>query len=390
MLVLADDPDPPDQLLDAATYGADIEAWLGRRPPALLAAQAPLPRYSERVDAMSALMAALHEAGWSRYGWPVEVGGRGGTIVHRAIMWEALARHGVPGMALFEHLEILAPVLVADGPTALVARLLPELLAGQELWAQGFSEPDAGSDLASLRTTAVADGDDFVIAGRKIWTSWARYATWCLLLARTGDRASRHRGLTAFIVDLRSPGVEVSAIEQANGTDELAEVAFDQVRVPGDRIVGELDGGWKVAMHILSHERGTFAWFRHCFLYQQLLDGVGGAGVWGDDGRHDTAVGEALLDLVAVTAAGHAGVRSHASGAPLGPKAAYTKLLLCAAEQAVQDRVLAADPDLAVGVQHPEVALGRQEYLFSRIVTVYGGSQQMQLDTIAKQILRLP
>ena len=114
------------------------------------------------------------------------------------------------------------------GPTAFVADALPAFLAGRELWAQGFSEPDAGSDLASLRTRAVPDGDGFVITGRKIWTSWARYATWCLVLARTGPTESRHRGLTAFIVDLRSPGVEVSAIEQANGTDELAEVAFDE------------------------------------------------------------------------------------------------------------------------------------------------------------------
>ena len=148
-------------------------------------------------------------------------------------MWEALARHGVQGMALFEHLEVLAPTLAALGPPDLVAELLPEFLSGRQLWAQGFSEPDAGSDLASLRTTAVLDGDEYVIDGAKIWTSWARYGTWCLLLARTGDAASRHRGLTAFVVDLHAPGVEVRAIEQANGTDELAEVHFDDVRVAG-------------------------------------------------------------------------------------------------------------------------------------------------------------
>jgi hypothetical protein len=140
-----------------------------------------------------------------------------------------------------------------------------------------------------------------------------------------------------------------------------------------------------VAMHILSHERGTFAWFRHCFLYQQLQEAAAH-----DTGRNDRQLGDALLDLAAVTATGHAGVVAHAAGETLGPKAAYTKLLLCTAEQAVQDHALAADPDLAIGVQSPEVALARQEYLFSRIVTVYGGSQQMQLDTIAKQILRLP
>ena len=376
---------PAASLLDLSCYATALEGWLDQAPPPLVAACRPHPDYATRVEVMSGLMAELHEAGWARYGWPTEVGGLGGTIAHRAAMWDALARRGVPGMALFEHLEILAPTLVAHGPRPFVAEALPALLSGRELWAQGFSEPGAGSDLASLRTTAVADGDGYRINGRKIWTSWARYATWCLLLARTGTTDSRHRGLTAFVVDLRAPGVEVSAIEQANGTDELAEVAFDDVHVPGDRIVGALDGGWAVAMHILSHERGTFAWFRHCFLHHQLREAASR-----DDGRGDSALGGAFLDLAAVTATGHAGVMAHAHGAPLGPKAAYTKLLLCAAEQSVQDCVLAGDLELAVGVQTPEVALRRQEYLFSRIVTVYGGSQQMQLDTIAKQILRLP
>src|SRR5205085_5398967 len=139
---------------------------------------------------------------------------------------------------------------------------------------------------------------------RKIWTSWARYATWCLVLTRTGTPESRHRGLTALIVDLRDAGVEVRAIEQANGTDELAEVTFDDVFVPADRVVGDVDGGWAVAMHILSHERGTFAWFRHLFLYPYLLHGAEHAAP-----EHDTAVGNALLDLAAVSAAGYAGVQ---------------------------------------------------------------------------------
>ncbi|HET6948906.1 MAG TPA: acyl-CoA dehydrogenase family protein [Acidimicrobiales bacterium] len=376
---------PPDPLHDVRAYAAELDAWLAGRPACLGAVTIPIPSYARRVGAMAGLMGALHDAGWSRYGWPVEVGGLGGSILHRAAMWEALARHGVPGMALFEHLEILAPTLVATGPQPFVAEALPEFLAGRQLWAQGFSEPGAGSDLASLRTTARPTGDGFVVNGRKIWTSWARYATWCLLLARTGTRESRHRGLTALVVDLRDPGVEVRPIEQANGTDELAEVAFDDVVVPADRLVGEVDGGWRVAMHILSHERGTFAWFRHCFLYQHLLDRIDHAAA-----GHDAALGHALLDLAAVTASGHAGLEAHATGVPLGPLAAFPKLLLCAAEQSVYDWVLATDPDLAVDAAGDDVAVRRQEYLFSRIVTVYGGSQQMQLETIAKQLLRLP
>jgi alkylation response protein AidB-like acyl-CoA dehydrogenase len=370
---------------DHGAYATAFEHWLGSNADVLADVARPVHPYTDRVVAMAHLMARLYDAGWSRYGWPERVGGFGGTILHRAAMWDALARHGVLGMALFEHLEVLAPTLVAMGPQPLVAQVLPEFLRGRELWCQGFSEPGAGSDLASLRTRARQEGDGFVVTGRKIWTSWARYATWCLVLARTGTPEARHRGLSAFVVDLRAPGVEVSAIEQANGNDELAEVAFDEVYVPRGRVLGQLGGGWAVAMHILSHERGTFAWFRHCFLYAHM------AGLTGDAGAaDDRALGEAVLDLAAVSATSAQGLRAHAADAPLGPRAAFTKLLLCAAEQSVNDWALAARPDLALGAEGPRTAWLREEYLFSRIVTVYGGSQQMQLETIAKQVLRLP
>lgn len=366
-------------------YRAAFERWLEGRPDVLVHATIPYASYSTRVETMRTLMNALYREGWARYGWPEELGGLGGTIAHRAAMWEALARHGVPGMALFEHLEVLAPTLAEHGPPDFVARALPKFLSGTELWSQGFSEPGAGSDLASLRTTAQTSGDGFVINGRKIWTSWSLFATWCLVLARTGPADSRHRGLTAFIVDLRAPGVEVRGVEQANGTEELAEVTFEDVFVPADRIVGELGGGWAMAMHILSHERGTFAWFRHCFLYTAIQDCLPLSSP-GDDAQ----LGNGLLDLAAVTAAGIAAVEAHSRHEPLGPKAAFTKLLLCNAEQSVNDWILATDPELTLEIEDDELAARRQEYLFSRIVTVYGGSQQMQLETIAKQILRLP
>lgn len=370
---------------DLREFANRLEQWLAEHPEVLAGVCRPLPVFAERVEAAREFMAALYDAGWTRYGWPAECGGLGGSVLHRGAMWEVLARHGVPTMAVYEHLEVLIPTLVALAPPEIVAERFPAFLSGRELWSQGFSEPDAGSDLANLRTTAVADGEVYRITGRKIWTSWSKYADWCLLLARTGEPGSRHRGLTAFIVDLQSPGVEVRAITQANGTDELAEVFLDDVEVPAGRIVGELGGGWAVAMHILSHERGTYAWFRHLFLYQHLA----GCLDLGDP-HGDAALGNALVDLAAVTATGHTGLHAHAADAPLGPKAAFTKLLLCAAEQSVNDWVLASDGDLAAGIQDDETVMRRQEYLFSRIVTVYGGSQQMQLETIAKQILRLP
>jgi alkylation response protein AidB-like acyl-CoA dehydrogenase len=374
-----------DPLHELSAYREALAKWLTSFPPRVAAACAARPSFVALVEAASAMMAELFDAGFGRYGWPEALGGLGGTILHRAALWEALARHGVRGMCLFEHAEVLLPTLCALGPPGFVRHALPAYLAGRERWAQGFSEPGAGSDLASLRTRANPVDGGYVIRGRKIWTSWAPYATWCLLLARTGTPESRHRGLTAFVVDLRAPGVAPRAIVQANGTDELAEVAFDDVFVPAERVVGEPGGGWAVAMHILSSERGTFAWFRHCFLHEQLRAHTEHA-----EPAHDLTLGEALLDLAAVSATSFAGLESHAAGAPLGPRAAFTKLLLCEAERSVQDRILASDADLAVGLQDDETAVLRQEYLFSRIVTVYGGSQQMQLETIAKQLLRLP
>lgn len=375
----------PDPLLDHARYAAALEGWLEAKPPTVLRASAPLPRYGERVEAMSQLMGELFAAGFARYGWPRELGGLGGGILHRAALWDALAHAGVRGMALFEHVEILLPTLCELARPALARAALEGFLSGRELWAQGFSEPAAGSDLASLRTLARPVDGGFALRGHKIWTSWAAYATWCLVLARTGPPGSRHRGISAFVVDLRAPGVRVDAIRQANGTDELAEVVLDDVFVASDRVVGEVDRGWDVAMHILSCERGTFAWFRHGFLYQQLLAQLERA-----EPESDAAIGNALLDLASVSALSRAGLASHGAGAPLGPRAAFTKLLLCEAERAVGDCALADDPDLAVGVQDDETSCLRQDYLFSRIVTVYGGSQQMQLETIAKQLLRLP
>jgi alkylation response protein AidB-like acyl-CoA dehydrogenase len=380
-------PTTPDHAasVSPAAFAEALEAWLATRPPAVLAAAEHVADYPTRIRIMQDLMQVLWDEGFVRYGWPAEVGGLGGSFLHRAAMWEGLARHGVLGMNLFEHLEVLLPTLVELGPLPFTSEHVPLYLSGREIWSQGFSEPGAGSDLAALRTKAVPDGDGYRISGQKIWTSWSVWAQWCCVLARTGTTESRHRGITAFIVDLRDPGVEVRGIWQANGNEELAEVFFDDVFVPADRIVGELDGGWRVAMHILSHERGTFAWFRHNFLYQQLIE----FGASSPDAP-EFLLGDALLDLVAATACSANGVKAHAAGEILGPRACTNKLMLCTAEQSVQDAILAGDVDLAIGVQDELTDLLRQEYLFSRIVTVYGGSQQMQLETIAKQVLQLP
>ena len=366
-------------------YASALDTWLSARPDGLVGATSPLANTDSYMAATRSLMHDLYSSGWSRYGWPEEVGGFGGSILHRAAMWELLARHGVRGMAAFEHLEVLGPTLLALGPSEFVSEVFPRFLDGTQTWAQGFSEPDSGSDLGGLRTRAVPSAGGYTLTGRKIWTSWARFARWCLVLARTGPTESRHRGITALMVDMTAPGVDVRSISQSNGHDELAEVTFDAVEVPGGRILGDADGGWKVAMHVLGHERGTFAWFRQCFLQQTLLDSL----PWSEPAA-DGLLSEAILDLASVRAMSLAALRAEHHGALLGPRAAFTKLLLCDAEKSLYDWVLGTDPDLAVDPFDGAALERRAGYLFSRIVTVYGGSQQMQLDTIAKQVLKLP
>jgi alkylation response protein AidB-like acyl-CoA dehydrogenase len=341
--------------------------------------------FGERVQLARDLRRMLCDHGWGQVGWPTNVGGAGGTILHRGVIYEELYRAGWSGPTIFEHLEIIAPTLVRYCSPGFVASVLPDFLNGSQAWAQGFSESEAGSDLAGLRTRAELDGDAYVVNGVKIWTSWAKYARWCLALVRTGTTQERHRGLTLIAIDLESPGVLVWPITQANGTDELAEVTFRDVRVPRSQVVGDVGGGWRVAMYLLAHERGTLSWLKQCAFRQRLATC---AKVMRED--HDRELGRVALQIAGVRAAAANLLGREAAGQELGPEAAFNKLLMTRTEQNLFD--LLRDVDgirTAMPGDGREELLLRQEYLFSRIVTIYGGSQQMQLITIARHILGL-
>ena len=227
---------------------------------------APLGRHGDDVDARmthsAQLLSWLFDGGWVRHGWPEEVGGLGGPADVRLQILERLTLRGywIP-----EHLfalEVVGPAVVSYSPE-LAARFMPAALRGDELWCQGFSEPEAGSDLAALRTRAVA-GDDgnFLLSGQKIWTSYGARADRMVALVRTGPADSRHRGLSMLLIDMDLPGVERRPIALASGREEVAEVFFTDVVVGRDRLIGELDGGWGVAMDLLQYERGAYAWMR--------------------------------------------------------------------------------------------------------------------------------
>lgn len=385
-------PDSGDGVWATADLGDFAEAfrhWLINNWASLEPLMQPRPDYDERVASARQMRRKLFDAGWGRYGWPSRVGGLGGSILHRGIVHEELTRRGWPGPANFEHLEIIAPILVNHADPAFMANVFPAFLSGEEAWAQGFSEPAAGSDLASLRTTArLAESDaepHLIVTGRKLWTSWAAWARRAIVLVRTGTPEERHRGLTLLAVDLTQPGIEVRRIRQANGTDELAEVTFDDVRVPLQHVIGGIGGGWGVAMNLLSYERGTLAWSRHCHFLARL-----GQGIAASEPGDERDLGRMFVDLLGLRAVAASASIREAAGEQVGPEAAFTKLLMTRSEQDLYNllsRIHGAEA--AARPRSADDELFFQEYLFSKIVTVYGGSREMQLITIARRLLGL-
>lgn len=200
----------------------------------------------------------LYDAGWAGISWPKDCGGRGAAVMEQVIFIEEMARAEAPPMANVIALGLIGPTVIAFGTSEQKKRYLAKMLSAEEIWCQGFSEPNAGSDLAALSTTGVLDGDHFVVNGQKCWTSYAWAADWCELIVRTDPAAPKHKGLTALLVDMHSPGVEVRGLKQMSGESEFGEIFFRDVRVPVANVVGKVNEGWGVAMGTLMHERGTF------------------------------------------------------------------------------------------------------------------------------------
>ena len=225
----------------------------------------------ESVARFRPLQRLLWDDGWNRLGWSPEHGGLGGTPLHRFVVAEELAAAGYVNPEILSTVEIIAPMLVRYAPS-IAATHLAMAFRGDEVWCQGFSEPDAGSDLASLRTRAIPDGDGFRLTGQKMWSSFGSLAEWCCLLARTGAPDSGHRGLTMFWVELAAPGVRVVPTRCETGRNETAEIFLDDVYVPADRLIGAVGQGWATVMYLMQFERGAFAWNRQGAHHSQLRE----------------------------------------------------------------------------------------------------------------------
>jgi len=377
--------DTPDRSI--AEFRAELTAWLDVHHHELAPPYDAPRSLDDQIAQMQRVKSILFDAGWMRYGWPARVGGLGGSPMLRTELGAALAARDLTDPGLFSLIEVLAPTLIDFAPETLAAEVVPRLLSGAEMWCQGFSEPGTGSDLAALHCRAVPDGaSSWVINGQKVWTSLAQYADRCVLLTRTGPPDSRHRGITAFFVDMDTPGITVAPLEMINGVKEFAEVFFDDVVVPADRILGEVDGGWAVAMSILPYERSSCFWQRIAYLYRRLEQVVE---IAPDDERNAQIVGDAFAHLHALRARSRVTQHRLAAGETLGAETSIDKVLVATAEQSTYDaarRLLSG----AIEIDDSNESLTwRTEYLYSRAATIYGGTAEVQRNIIARRLLDL-
>ncbi len=235
----------------------ELRAWLGTNVPKDWAEWREKP-LEESFPYLREWQRKLHEGRWAAVSWPKEYGGRSATLMQQAIFWEEMARAQAPSMANALGLGLIGPTIIAYGTEAQKQRFIPKILSAEEIWCQGFSEPNAGSDLAGLQTKARLDGNYYVVNGQKVWTSFGWVGDWCELVVRTDPNVPKHKGLTVLLVDMKSPGVEVRPLRQMTGESEFNELFFRDVRVPAENVLGKVNDGWNVAVSTLMYERGSY------------------------------------------------------------------------------------------------------------------------------------
>ena len=343
----------------------------------------------------------LYDAGYAGLAWPADAGGKGLPITQQLVYLEEYARAEAPYISVnFVGMMHAGPTLIAEGTDAQRRFHLPRILKGEDVWCQGFSEPSAGSDLASLRTRAVRDGDDFVVSGQKIWSTRAHVADWCELLVRTDPDAAKHKGISWLILDMRSEGVEVRPMRTIDGESHFCEVFLDEVRVPVANLVGEENDGWRVTNVTLRFERGT-AFAQHIItmraqvrrlialaVARRTIDGT----VWDSDafrqkvGRIEASI-EALWRLTQMCVA-----EAEETGAP-SPMGSAVKLRYSELSQEIAELAMRAIGRPIIGrAEVDDIATDDavREYLWSLQYTIAAGTSQIQRNLVAERLLGLP
>jgi len=374
---------------DDARFRAALRTWLA----------AHKPKRAERVPHDDASLAdefeflkrwqrTLHDAGYVGLLWPKDYGGHGAPPVQQAILNEELARVRAPQLLNRVGINNAGPTLIAHGTEAQKQRLLPPILSGEEMWCQLFSEPGAGSDLAAVRTKAERDGDVFRVTGQKVWTSYAQFSKWAILLART-DAAAKHKGITYLILDMQSPGITIRPLTQITGSTEFSEVFLEDVAVPVANVIGAVNAGWEIAMTTLAHERGTGFAFKEQVLQRIALDDVraraGETGRTGDPIVRQ-AIARAHVDVEIMRLLNCRTLTRLERGLEPGPESSIVKLFWASLTQRIHDLALAVEGPAAVRSD------GRwpQAFLWSRVSSIAGGTSEVQANIIAQRLLGLP
>jgi alkylation response protein AidB-like acyl-CoA dehydrogenase len=375
-------------------FRAEVRDWLAENLVGEFAALRGLGgpgREHEAFEERRAWNRHLAKAGLTCLGWPVEHGGRGLSVAHRVAFYEEYAIANAPAKVNHFGEELLGPTLIAFGTPQQQQRFLPRILDVTELWSQGYSEPGAGSDLANVSTTAVLDGDAWVINGQKVWTSLAHWAQWCFVLARTEKGSKRHAGLSYLLVPLDQPGVEVRPIVQLTGDSEFNEVFFDDARTDADLVVGTPGDGWRVAMGTLTFERGVSTLGQQ-IIYARELSGV--AKLAKDTGAADDPL---IRERLTRSWAGLRAMRSYAlatmdveGGGRAAGKDNVSKLLWANWHRELGEIAMDVRGKAGLVLDGGDFDEWQRLYLFARADTIYGGSNEIQRNIIAERVLGLP
>ncbi len=363
----------------------ELRGWLGANRPG------PAPE-SGTEDAQYAWRRAwqrrLYDAGWAAPAWPVEYGGRGATLSESAIYFEELGRARVPMAANVLGLLLGGPTVMAWGTEEQKERYLAPILSAEEIWCQGFSEPDAGSDLAAVKTRAVKDGDGWVVSGQKVWTSGAQYSKWCMLIARTDTQAAKHKGLTYFLMDMEQEAVQVRPLRQITGEAEFNELFIDQARIPDENVVGGVGNGWKVALTTLMNERAGLGFALQVRLRQlldDLLDVAVERGLM-DDPLYADALAELHVRCESIRLLAWKGLTDVQRYGQPGPEGSLVKWLWSDTNQRATQ--LAAD---IVGADALTAGTPwSYELLRARGNTIEGGTTEVLKNIVAERVLGLP
>lgn len=366
---------------EEADYRAALRDWLTTNIPA--PADTDDARTQQRID----WHRKLYEGGYLGQSWPAEWGGKGLSPTMDAILNEENGNTDAP--MLPPTLGYIGRALGMFGTDEQRRQFIPASLSGEIQWCQGFSEPGAGSDLAALTTRAVRDGHDWVVNGHKMWTSFGQWANWCLLLARTNPDVPKHKGISAFLLPMDTPGLELRPIMLANGEPETSEVFYDNVRIPAENMLGQEGDGWKIAMTTVAYERGPSDIGAISAYRKKLTELEALAQRTGQD--QDTQVRRELArayvrgEVVRLTALEQ--LSSRATGKPVGEEGSIAKLLYTQSAQELAHLAMALRGSDVITGRDPETV---RDYFQTRPISVYGGSSQIQRNIIASRLLRMP